>query len=256
MAHEQTAGLIEHLIPVQCDLASSTLELTIPAVGIKPGDRVVWQFFGLPESWNPWIQFQPHTDFLGPFTSLTQSGTAVWGTVSEERTLDAPLVYRAVIQRGQGTAWETGAASIHSSAGTLAFTPAEIGTVQRFTVTRQGDGLHVSPLGVIITAVDTVEWDFAPLDGAIPPDVDAWRPLVAFHHYDGTGEIQGLYLGPFTSLTTASRRVRGMGNNHVSGTYYFQVAAVRVSDGSVIWISSPDPAIDNRGGVGDPIGDG
>jgi plastocyanin len=257
MANEQPAGPIEHLIPVQCNLAESTLELALALVGVKPGDRVIWQFFGLSESWSPWIELQPGASFLGPFTSLTQSGTAVWGTLSEDQPLDGTsFVYRAVIQKGQGTAWETGAASIHSSAGSLVLTSAEAGTTQRFTVTRQDNALRVSPLGVIITASDTVEWDFAGLDEAVTPDMAAWRPVVAFHHYDGKGEVSDLDLGPFTSLTTASRLVRGMGNNHVAGTYYFQVSAIRISDGAVIWISSPDPAIDNRGGVGDPTGGG
>jgi len=114
------------------------------------------------------------------------------------------------------------------------------------------NGLHVSPLGVIITSADTVEWDFAALSQAVTPEMGAWRPMVAFQRYDGQGDVPDLYLGPFTSLTTSQQVVRGTGNNRVAGTYYFQVAAVRVSDGGVIWTSSPDPAIDNRGGVTDP----
>jgi len=254
MANEQPTGPIEHLIPIQCDLANSTLELALPTVGIKPGDRVVWQFFGLSGSWSPWIEFRPGGDFLGPFANLTQSGTAVWGTVSEEQALDAaPFIYRAVIQRGQGTAWETGAAAVHSGAGSLTLTPAGLGIVQRFTVTRKDQGgLQVSPIGVIITTADTVEWDFGSLNEVDTPGLAAWRPVVAFHRYDGKGEVPDLYLGPFTGLTTSSTMVRGMGNNHIAGTYYFQAAVVRISDGQVVWMSSPDPAIDNRGGITDP----
>ncbi|HEY0512635.1 MAG TPA: hypothetical protein VGH73_12065 [Thermoanaerobaculia bacterium] len=253
MADEQPAGPVEHLIPVDCDLVSSTLNLTLPAVGIKPGDRVVWQFFGAPGDWSPWIEFRPDAHFLGPFISLTQSGSAVWGTCSEQQLLGSgPFMYRALLQKGQGTAWENGAASIHSGAGRLTLNAPDTGTTKRFTVTQNGDALSVSPLGVIVTASDTVEWSFE----NIKRDAEAWRPQVTFHRYDGSGEVANLYLGPFTGLTTGADRLRGMGNNHVAGTYYFQVAIVRISDGSILWISSPDPAIDNRGGVGDPTAPG
>lgn len=256
MANEQSAGPIQHLISISCDLAKATVELTVPTVGIKPGDLVVWQFLGLPESWSPWIEFQSTASFLGPFAALTQSGNSVWGEISMDIPTDSPFVYRAVIQKGQGTSWMVGAASIRSNGGTLVLNATDPGSLQQFTVVQQEGGLHVSPLGVIITPADTVEWDFSALSQAITSDVGAWRPMVAFQRYDGQGEVPDLYLGPFTSLTTSQQVVRGMGNNGVTGTYYFQVAAVRVSDGGLIWISSPDPAIDNRGGITDPTGTG
>jgi hypothetical protein len=249
MANEQPAGPIQHLITVRCDLASSTLALNLTAVGIKPGDGVIWQFFDLPDAWSPWIEFSPGTPFLGPFAELTQSGAAVWGTCQEDPGA-GPFLYRATIQKGQGTAWETGTAAIHSGAGTLVLGPADAGTTHHFTVT-QGDGLlDITPTGVIIATGDTVEWLFQD----IKEDQEIWRPLVEFHHYDGKAEVPDLYLGPFTSLTTGTDRVRGMGNNHVAGSYYFQVSVVRVSDGMVLWMSSRDPVIDNRGIVLDPGG--
>jgi hypothetical protein len=249
MANEQTpAGPVQHLITVHCDFTGSTLELNLPAVAIKPGDGVVWQFFGIPDQWNPWIELSPGTHFLGPFVELTQSGAAVWGTCKEDPGT-GPFVYRATVQKGQGTAWDTGAAAIHSAAGTLVLDSGGA-TSHQFTVT-QGDGvLDITPSGVIIEAGDTVEWVFQD----IQEDRETWRPTVEFHHYDGKGAVSDLYLGPFTSLTTGTDRVRGMGNNHVAGSYYFQVSVVRLSDGAILWISSKDPVIDNRGIVIDPGG--
>lgn len=256
MADEKPApaGNVVHLIPVQCDLTSSTLDLTLPAVAIKPGDWVLWQFFGLSSNWTPWIEFQAPSRFLGPFTGLTQGGGAVWGKCSDEQLLGAPgaFAYRAIVRKGEGTAWENGAAVINSRGGRLQLEAPEAGTSQRFTITQNGDALSVSPIGVMIRASDTVEWVFE----NIREDLEAWRPQVSFHHYDGSGQVSNLSLGPFTSLTIGPDQVSGGGNNGVNGTYYFRVSIVRLSDGSILSVSSDDPAIDNRGGVGDPTGGG
>jgi hypothetical protein len=259
MADEQKAGFVDHLINVQCDIASSTLTLAQPATGLKPGDRVVWQFFGMPEGWSPWIVFRPQEDgthFLGPFADLTQSGAALWGVCRMDPVLTGrEFIYRVSIQKGMGAGWDKGEAVISSRAGSLTVGSEEAGSVQRFTVTPSADvplSLTVSPIGVIIQPGDTVEWDFE----QIPDEPNTWRPVVSFSHYDGKGEVPNDYLGPFTSLTTGTDRVRGTGNTRVSGTYYFQVSVVRVSDGEILRVGSSDPAIDNRGGVADPTGGG
>jgi hypothetical protein len=251
MANAQPTGPIDHLIPVEYDAASSTLTLSLQKVGIKPGDRVIWEFHRLPGGWTPWIEFRPDQSFLGPLEDLTQSANAVWGVCRADQPASDGLPYRALARRGTGTGWETGSAAIYSSAGSLVIGPAETGTARQFTITQQGDSLSVSPEGVDIWAGDTVDWVFEGDSG-----LEAWRPLVVFHQYDGDGQVVDLYLGPFTSLTTSAAQVRGMGNNYVKGTYYFQVSMVRVRDGEILWISSPDPAIDNRGGVVDPTGPG
>jgi hypothetical protein len=251
MADAQSTGPIDHLIPVEYDAASSTLTLSLSQVGIKPGDRVIWEFRGLPAGWTPWIEFRPDAGFLGPLEDLTQSANAVWGVCKADQPASSDgLAYRASARRGTGTAWETGSAAIYSNAGRLIIGPVETGTARQFTITRSGASLSVTPEGVDIWAGDIVEWVFENIDAGADP----WRPRVDFHQYDGEGKVEDLYLGPFTSLTTSMDRVRGMGNNYVKGTYYFQVSAVRVTDGSVLWISSPDPAIDNRGSVVDPSG--
>lgn len=251
MADPQLTGPIDHLIPVEYDAASLTLTLSLSRVGVKPGDRVIWEFRGLPGGWTPWIEFHPEAGFLGPLADLTQSANAVWGTCrTDQGPVSDGLAYRASARRGAGTVWGTGSTAVYSKAGSLIIGPAEAGTAHQFTVTQNGDSLSVSPGGVDIWAGDIVEWVFASINAG----PDAWRPLVDFHRYDGEGQVEDLYLGPFTSLTTGPDRVRGMGNNYVKGTYYFQVSAVRVTDGAILWISSPDPAIDNRGSVVDPSG--
>lgn len=251
---EQPTGPINHLIRVESDLGSSTLIIAQPSVVIKPGDRVIWEFSGIPDGWVPWIEFRPDSDFFGPLADLTQSAATVWGTCRAEPSLVGQgFAYRASIQKGWGTGWENGTATIHSNAAGLTIASAETGAVQRFTVTREGDSLSVSPVGVIIQPGDAVEWIFENVaDDAEGP----WHPLVVFRRYDGSGEVSNLYLGPHTSLTTQGDRVQGMGNNRVSGTYYFQASAIRISDGQALWISSGDPAIDNRGGAADPTSGG
>ena len=257
MADEQPAGPVEHLITVECDPEKSTLTLLQPAVGLKLGDRVVWQFFGMPDGWSPWISFRPEkngTQFLGPFKSLTQSAAALWGECRDDSNLvGQQVVYRVSIQNGVGAGWEKGQAMISSAAGTLTIGPEDHGILQTFTVTPDENvplKLKVSPIGVIIQPGDTVEWDFE----GITVEPNTWRPVVNFTHYDGKGEVPNNYLGPFSSLTTEVDRIRGTGNSRISGTYYFDVSVVRISDGEVLWLGSGDPAIDNRGGVTDPTG--
>jgi hypothetical protein len=258
MADEQPAGPVEHLITVQCDAASSTLTLQQPSVGVKLGDTVVWQFFGMPDGWSPWVEFRPQesgTQFLGPFTALTQTAAALWGEIQNDPGLvGKTVVYRVFVQKGIGAGWDQGEAVISTAAGTLAINAEDHGTSQTFTVTMADKGLslQVSPIGVIIQPGDTVEWDFQ----GIPAERDTWRPVVSFTRYDGKGEVPNGYLGPFAALTTGADRVRGMGNNRVPGTYYFKVSVARLSDGEILWAGSGDPAIDNRGGVTDPTGGG
>jgi hypothetical protein len=256
MADEQTAGPVEHLITVQCDSTSSTLTLQEPSVALKLGDRVVWQFFGMPDGWSPWIELRSQesgTQFLGPFTGLTQSAAALWGEVRMDDCLvGQTVVYRVSIQRGIGSGWDQGEATVRSAAGALTINPEDHGTLQTFTVEPDGDHtLKVSPIGVIIQPCDTVEWVF---QGVADPS--SWRPVVSFDHYDGRGDVPNAYLGPFSSLATGGDRIRGTGNNQVAGIYHFKVSVIRISDGAILWMGSSDPAIDNRGGVVDPTGGG
>lgn len=263
MADQQKSeptGPVDHLIPVHCDMENATVEITEPKAVIRPGDRVVWECFGLPEGWSPWIEFRPQesgTPFLGPFADLTQSAVAVWGLSRKEPGVEGrQFSYRVAIQKGIGMGWASGAAVIHSQAGVLSVAPMESGTLHQFTVTPEAGApapaLQVSPIGVIIQAGDTVEWVFE----GIPADPNTWRPQIQFSRYDGSGSVPNLYLGPFTSLTTGRDLVRGTGNNWISGTYYFDVGIVQVSNGELLYVGSGDPAIDNRGSSADPTSGG
>jgi len=251
MSNEQPAGPVDHLISVTCDLASSTITLGYSTVYIKPGDRVAWEFFGLPTGWSPWIEFRSETavvSFLGPFTGLTQSSASLWGWCRNDPDLvGKDFTYRISIQKGVGAGWTSGTTVINSSAALLTIRSVDSGTGHKFTVSPSDEGplaLSVSPAGVIIQPGDTIEWIFEGIQG----DVSAWRPIVDFVHYDGKGAVPNDYLGPFTGLETAVARVRGMGNTRVDGIYHFQVSVVKVGTGEILWISSGDPVIDNRGG--------
>jgi hypothetical protein len=253
MSEEPNAGPIDHLVEVLCDLGNHTL-LAEGHLSLKLGDLVVWSFLGIPEDWTPWIEFEHEAEqgFLGPFVSLSQSTAGVWGRCRLDLPEEArSFSYRATIQKGVGLGFGSPFAVVSSGKSTLDVLPADVGSRQVFTVAPKAgssDVLEVNPRGVVIEAGDTVEWRFE----GLPEDLPAWRPRVNFRRYDGAGSPTNLLLGPFTSLTYAPGKMQGMGNNDIAGTYYFEVAVVKLESGEVLWIGSGDPAIDNRGGVGDP----
>jgi len=248
MLKAKPAGPVVHLIPVRFDLASATVTLDYSTAALKPGDRVVWEFLGLPTGWSPWIEFRSgDTDrsFLGPFAALAQSATSLIGTCREEPDLvGKEFPYRISVQKGIGVGWESGMTVVNSSAGLLQINAADTGSGHRFTVRPSGDKLSVSPRKVTLGYGDTIEWVFEHIEG----DPRTWRPMVNFIRYSGEGKVPNDYLGPFTVLETAAGLVRGMGNCHVGGVYHFQVSVVKVSTGEILWINSGDPVIDNRGG--------
>jgi len=253
MSEEPNAGPIDHLVEVACDLANHTLSVE-DSLSLKLGDLVVWSFLGLPEGWTPWVEFEHESDhgFLGPFAGLSQSAAGVWGRCRLDLAEDArSFVYRATIQKGVGLGFGSPFAVVSSGESTISVLPAEVGVRQVFTAAPKAGSpnvLDVTPRGVVIEAGDTVEWRFE----GLPEDLPAWRPRVNFRRYDGSGSPTNLLLGPFTSLTYAQGKVQGMGNNNIAGTYYFEVAVVKLESGEVLWLGSGDPAIDNRGGAGDP----
>ena len=100
---QSTTGPIDHLIPVIFDPATVSLTLPFDSVAVRPGDRVLWRFEGVPPGWSPWIEFRSGTgsSFTGPFTSLAQGATEVWGPLADE--LPTGLIsYRALLQQGFG----------------------------------------------------------------------------------------------------------------------------------------------------------
>lgn len=258
MSEKLPAGPVTHLIPVTFDLATVTVTLEHSNTILKPGDRVVWEIFGLPAGWAPWIEFRSGEaagSFLGPFDGLTQTSSSIWGTCREDSALAGQrLAYRISVQKGTGVGWESGMTMVNSSAGTLEIRADDHGTSHRFTVTpslEEPRALSVSPDKVTVNPGDTVEWVFED----VRDDLEEWRPVIFFtHSSDVRGEVPNDSLGPFTGLETAVAQVRGIGNTRVDGSYHFQVAGVKAGTGEILWISSGDPVIDNRGGVGDPTG--
>jgi plastocyanin len=258
MSENQPVGPVVHLIPVTFEPATASVTLEYETTALKPGDRVVWEFFGLPTGWSPWIEFRSEANggsFLGPFADLTQTSASLWGTCREDLALvGKTFSYRISVQKGIGVGWESGITVVNSSAGTLKIRSDDAGTPHQFTVTRGQDpmGLTVTPNGVTLYLGDTVEWIFENVQDD-EGDVNTWRPVVNFtHSKEVKGEVPNEYLGPFTALETEVARVHGMGNTRVDGFYHFQVSVVQVSTGQVLRFSSGDPVIDNRGSVIEP----
>jgi hypothetical protein len=249
-----TPGPIDHLVQVQCDPVSHLVTITRPSLTIRPGDRVIWSFSGIPEGWSPWIQIRrdtPGLSFLGPFVALSQSAGGVWGECRPDQET-AQFSYRALIQKGVGQSWDSETSMQSSRAAQIQVAPAGTGNHHVFDVTVSADGaasqLAVTPPLVTLLPGDTVEWKFE----GIPGEPGSWRPRIDFLRYSGSGTVPNLLLGPFNSLTYGTDGARGMGNNEVGGTYHFEVTLVSASSGEVLWFSSGDPAVDNRGTVGDP----
>lgn len=248
-------GPVDHLVQVYCDAANHTVTISCPRVTVRPGDRVIWSFSGIPQGWSPWIQIRREGEgasFLGPFHSLSQSAGGVWGACRADQA-PGTVSYRAAIQKGVGLGWDTESSVLFSRSAEIEIAPPSTGTRRGFEVRVDtlGDGhkLRVTPDLVILEPGDTLEWSFH----GIPGEPGSWRPRVDFIRYAGSaGSVPNLLLGPLNSLTYEADRVRGTGNNGVDGTYYFEVTLVSAVSGEVLWFSSGDPAVDNRGTVGDP----
>lgn len=247
-------GPVAHLVQVLCDPASHTVTISCPLVTVRPGDRVIWSFSGIPAGWSPWIQIRrdsPGASFLGPFHSLSQSAGGVWGICAAGQA-PGRFSYRALIQNGVGMGWETESSALFSRSAEIQVAPPSAGTRWHFDVTVAEGGassrLLVTPQLVTLTPGDTLEWSFS----GIPGEPGSWRPRVDFVRYDGGGEVPNLLFGPFNSLSYEADRVRGTGNNGIPGSYYFAVSLVSATSGEVLWFSSDDPVVDSRGEVGDP----
>jgi plastocyanin len=248
-------GPIDHLVQVHCDPATHTVTIACPRVTVRPGDRVIWSFSGIQEGWSPWIQIRRDGEgasFLGPFRSLSQSAGGVWGPCRLDQAAGT-FSYRAAIQKGVGMGWDTESSVLFSRSADIEVAPPATGHRRSFEVRVAGDGadhkLLVTPDLVTLEPADTLEWTFH----GIPGEPGSWRPRVDFVRYTGeAGPVPNLLLGPFNSLTYEADSVRGTGNNSLDGTYFFEVTLVSAVSGEVLWFSSGDPAVDNRGTVGDP----
>lgn len=250
-------GALEYLIPVVYAAAAHTLNIVHPVIAVRPGDRVIWVFEGLPDGWAPWIQLKGEEGarpFLGPFQSLTQIEGGLSGIVSSALpSLPASFTYRATAQKGLGLDWQTDTAVLSSAQATIEVHDEAAPSAVSFRVFEIESGkLGVAPEMQSVQSGQTVLWTFEDL----PDTPEAWRPRIDFGLYDGTGTVPNRLLGPFTCLVYEKGKVTGLGNSGVTGGYHFQVSLISVSTGNVVWLSSGDPVIDNRGPIWDPVSGG
>jgi len=253
---ESTDSALEYLIPVRYDATDCSLTLLHPNLSLRPGDRVIWAFEGVPADWTPWLQFKPgdpEAGFLGPFASLAQIEGGISGHCRADLTgLPVTCTYRVCIQKGLGLDWQATTAAVCSQQATLLVHAREQPPLRTFNVKSAGEGkLAVEPLGVPLRTGETVEWIFD-----VPGDPALWRPRINFGRYAGTGTVPNQLLGPFTCLLYEQGKVTGLGNSGVPGTYFFEVSLISLATGQVEWIGSDDPAIDNMGPIWDPVSGG
>lgn len=250
-------GAITHLIQVHCDPSTLTLTVSRESVSLNPGDTVVWSFLGLPTGWTPWIEFRQEGDnvFVGPLGSLTQTPGGIWGVCRPagwEGTEPIRFDYRAMIQRGFATGWETEGSLVWSAPVRLEVQPSAVGQELTWEVTfdAMAEKLLVQePQMKTLGPGDILVWHF-PSD--LPGGEAAWRPRIKFNRYEGSGTLLNQQLGPFAALSVLPGRLRGTGNSGVNGLYFFEVALVSVATGQIGWVSSGDPVVDNRGTVSTP----
>jgi hypothetical protein len=260
MADDPSAAGLEYLIPVVFDPVQHSLTIQHSNLLVRPGDRVMWNFIGIPTGWAPWIQFKPGGTpraFLGPFANLSQLENGIWAAVA---TGAAPSVstYRAVIQKGFGLDWRTGTSILSSSQGTVTVHSEPVLEPARFRVSPsegEKDKLTVDPPAQSLKSGQSVVWTFDGFTGD-PALWEQWRPRIDFGRYEGESAVELRPLGPFTCLQFEEARVTGLGNTGVVGNFHFAVSLVSVAGGEIRWVNSGDPMIDNQGPVWDPVSGG
>jgi len=253
-----TSAALEYLVRVLVDPGALALTIQHPDLRIRPGDRVIWGFTGVPDGWVAWIELRQQpgstTGFLGPFATLAQIDGGVWGAVATDAQAGS-FTYRACIQKGVGLDWQADMATVCSPQATIAVHTQPAPAPAVFTVSPQeGEPgkIRVSPELQSLISGQAVLWKLEGFSG----NVSEWRPRIDFGRYDGGGTVPVRALGPFTCLMSGQSQVTGLGNSGVTGSYHFLVSLISVASGEVIWVTSGDPAIDNRGPVGDPVAGG
>jgi hypothetical protein len=251
---------LEYLIPVLFDPSAHSLTIQHPSLSLRPGDRVIWDFVGIPGGWSPWIQFKPENGprgFLGPFTNLSQVERGVWATTAADAQ-PSSFIYRASIQKGIALDWTAQTSVLNSGQATITVhtepvIPAAIFRVSPLEGTEAT--LQVEPESQPLRSGQSVIWNFEGFS-ADPAEWGQWRPRIDFGGYEGTGEVPNQALGPFTCLMYEESRVTGLGNSGVTGSYPFEVSLVSVASGEIRWVNSGDPAVDNQGPAWNPVSGG
>jgi len=250
---EKITGPVQHYVEVRFDPLQMSLEVGAARRVVRPGDEVLWVFRDVPEGWTPWI-----TSPLSSFETTVQGPWGVRAAIGGS-VPDGTIPYRATLQRGLGLGHVTGGSLLLSPPATLEVRSAAAPTLHRVEVryvppqgTTEAEGrLVVVPQLVTIDPGDEVEWKFSTAGTHLADGT--WEPRIDFHAFTGTAsEPPNLHLGPFVTLTFDGGLVTGSGNSGVDGSYSYVCVVVSRSDGSVLWRSSPDPAIDRRGDPSDP----
>ncbi len=260
MADDPSASGLEYLIPVVFDPDQHTLTIQHENLRIRPGDRVIWDFIGIPVGWAPWIQFKPDGGpraFLGAFASLTQIEGGIWASVDAD-VPQGSYTYRASIQKGLGLGWQTETSLLLSRQATVTVHSEPVLDAVRFRVSPlegTADKLKVEPCTQPLKSGQSVIWTFEGFTGD-PTLWEQWRPRIDFGRYEGLGDVKLRPLGPFTCLQFKEAEVTGFGNTGVLGGFHFQVSLVSIASGEIRWVNSGDPAIDNQGPIWDPISGG
>ena len=259
MADDPSASGLEYLVPVVFDPDQHSLTIQHPDLFIRPGDRVIWDFIGIPKGWAPWIQFKPDGGpraFLGPFSSLSQVQNGIWALVASD-VPSSSFTYRASIQKGIGLDWQTGSSILSSSQASITVHTDPALEPARFRVSPlegEEDKLKVEPITQSLKSGQSVIWTF---EGFSDPSLwEQWRPRVDFGRYEGEGEVELWPLGPFTCLQYKAAEVTGLGNSGVVGDFHFEVSIISIDKGEIRWVNSGDPVIDNQGPIWDPVSGG
>jgi hypothetical protein len=251
---------LEYLIPVLFDPLAHTLTIQHPDLSLRPGDRVIWDFAGIPEGWTPWIQFKPEKgprDFLGPFASISQIERGVWAATAADAQ-PSSFTYRASIQKGLGLDWTVQSSVLVSGQASITVHTEPVIPAALFRVSPRQEGsgaLQVEPESQPLRTGQGVIWKFEGFS-ADPVEWGQWRPRVDFGRYEGTGKVSNQALGPFTCLMYEERQVTGLGNSGVLGEYHFQVSLISIATGEIRWVNSGDPAVDNQGPAWNPVSGG
>jgi plastocyanin len=252
--------LRQQVIQVVFDREHFRLSLTPNQVMVQPGDVVIWQFVQLPAGWAPWIRFDPASTpspYSGPLTSLSQNASSIWGMVSPAVAADPAqvFIYRPVVHCHLGTSSEDGFATIYGANASVTVQTASQAALATNTLIQVSPGmgreLRVSPELVTIRHGETVTWEFAP--EILGSEQGCLQPRVQFLQYHGDGDPGQLEIGPFTTLTYVDNLITGSGSAQIPGVYSYQVMTLREVTGEIVWMSSSDPVIDDRG---DPPGEG
>lgn len=251
----------QQTLRVEFDPSRPSLKVLPASLTVRPGDVVIWQFFGLTREWYPWIRLLQDSlgaTGTGPFETVSQSSDAIWGTVREtdgSSTGPKEYGYRASVRILEGLGAEQMYASVNSSLacfrvdGTAAMKTEETPVIVHAGI--EGGQLVVAPddQQISIYGGQSIRWTFPPEIGGSPSDPVLPRvQFLAYQALGTTAEPIDLRLGPFTTMTYDELSVTATGYaQNTPGAYNYRLLAVRESDGEIVWASSPDPLVDDRG---------